>query len=132
MFSDSRGRWLCREWPPATPAVPKAAFFSIPTTYDGGSDPKRLRLLSPSAIHVIHLNDYPADPPRQTITDANRILPGDGIAPLTEVFRNLRDSGFNGHLSLELFNRDYWKRSPVKVAREGVEKMRAVVRKAFA
>jgi len=98
--------------------------------YKGGSDPDGLRLLSGSAIHVIHLNDYPADPPRQTITDANRIFPGDGIAPLTEIFRDLRQAGFDGYLSLELFNRDYWKRSPVKVAREGIEKMRAVVRNA--
>ena len=100
--------------------------------YKGGSDPNGLRLLSSSAIHVIHLNDYPADPPRQTITDANRIFPGDGIAPLTEIFRNMRDAGFKGYLSLELFNRDYWKRSPIKVAKEGIQKMRAVVRKAFA
>jgi sugar phosphate isomerase/epimerase len=89
-------------------------------------------LLSGAAIHVIHMNDYPTDPPRATITDANRIFPGDGIAPLDQIVRNLRGAGFTGYLSLELFNRDYWKRSPVKVAKQGIEKMRAVVRKAFA
>ena len=99
--------------------------------YKGGSDPNGLRLLSGAAIHVIHLNDYPADPPRATISDANRIYPGEGIAPLTAIFRNLRNAGFNGYLSLELFNRDYWKRSPVKVAKEGIDKMRAAVKKAF-
>jgi 2-keto-myo-inositol isomerase len=99
--------------------------------YKGGSDPNGLRLLSGLAVHVIHVNDYPADPPRETITDASRIFPGDGIAPLGEILRNMRDAGFCGYLSLELFNRDYWKRSPVKVAKEGMEKMRAVVRKTF-
>jgi 2-keto-myo-inositol isomerase len=99
--------------------------------YKGGSDPNGLRLLSGAAIHVIHMNDYPADPPRQTITDASRIFPGDGIAPLSQILHNLREGGFSGYLSLELFNRDYWKRSPVKVANEGIEKMRAVVRKTF-
>ncbi len=96
--------------------------------YKGGSDPNGLRLLSGSAIHVIHMNDYPADPPRQSITDARRIFPGDGIAPLGEILRNMRDGGFHGYLSLELFNGEYWKRSPVKVAKEGIEKMRNVVR----
>lgn len=83
-------------------------------------------------MHVLHTNDYPAEPPRETINDSSRLYPGDGIAPLTQILRDLRDIGFNGFLSLELFNRDYWKRSPVKVAREGIEKMREVVRKAMA
>ena len=100
--------------------------------YKGGSFPNGLRLLTGAAIHVIHLNDYPADPPRQTINDSSRVFPGDGVAPLSEIFRNLRDAGFVGYLSLELFNRDYWKRSPVKVAKEGIEKMRGAVVKAFA
>ena len=34
--------------------------------------------------------------------------------------------------SLELFNRDYWKQDPQTVARTGLEKMRAIVRSAFA
>ena len=32
--------------------------------------------------------------------------------------RDLRRIGFRGVLSLELFNRDYWKQDPVAVARE--------------
>jgi hypothetical protein len=31
-------------------------------------------------------------------------------------------------LSLELFNRDYWKQDALEVARTGLQKMRAVVR----
>lgn len=112
---------------------PKACILpDVYHLYKGGSDLNGLRLLSSSAVHVIHMNDYPASPPREAITDANRIFPGDGIAPLGEILRNMRDAGFRGSLSLELFNRDYWKRSPIKVAKEGIEKMRAVVRKAFA
>ncbi len=112
---------------------PKACILpDVYHLYKGGSDPNGLRLLSAAAVHVIHMNDYPANPPRETITDAHRVFPGDGIAPLSDILRNMRDAGFRGHLSLELFNRDYWKRSPVKVAKEGIEKMRAVVRKALA
>jgi hypothetical protein len=32
---------------------------------------------------------------------------------------------------LELFNRDYWKQSPLKVAQTGIDKMRAAVQKAL-
>ena len=79
-----------------------------------------------------HVNDYPAQPPRGQITDAQRVYPGDGVAPLGDIFRMLREIGFRGALSLELFNRDYWRHEPAVVARTGLEKMRAVVRKSLA
>lgn len=95
--------------------------------YKGGSGFTGVNLLAGSAMHVLHMNDYPADPPRETITDAQRIYPGDGIAPLKTLLRDLRRIGFRGTLSLELFNREYWKRDALAVARTGLEKMRAVV-----
>ena len=87
-------------------------------------------MLSPAALQVIHMNDYPADPPRASITDAQRVYPGDGVAPLKEVVRTLERIGFRGVLSLELFNRDYWKQDAATVARTGLEKMKAIVRAA--
>lgn len=99
--------------------------------YKGGSDFEGVKLLSSAAVHVFHVNDYPADPPRAMIADANRVYPGDGVAPLKPVLRTLRDSGFRGYLSLELFNRDYWKQDPFEVARTGLEKMRTTVQHAL-
>ena len=108
---------------------PKACL--LPDVYHlhkGGSSVSGLSLLGPEAIHVFHMNDYPADPPRSAITDAHRVYPGDGVAPLKEIVRTLRSIGFHGMLSLELFNRDYWMQDPNAVARTGLDKMRAVVR----
>jgi sugar phosphate isomerase/epimerase len=96
--------------------------------YKGGSGYGGLRLLSGSAVQVIHMNDYPANPARAEITDAYRIYPGDGIAPFKEIFRTLRAIGFRGALSLELFNRDYWQRDALAVVRAGLDKMRAAVK----
>jgi 2-keto-myo-inositol isomerase len=96
--------------------------------YKGGSSFHGLKLLSGSAMHVIHFNDYPATPARNAITDAQRVYPGDGIAPLKDILRDLRTIGFRGFLSLELFNRDYWNQDALLVARTGLEKMRAQVR----
>jgi 2-keto-myo-inositol isomerase len=100
--------------------------------YKGGSDVAGLRLLNGAAMHVFHVNDYPAAPPRKEITDAHRVFPGDGIAPLDMLFRALRDNGFRGMLSLEIFNREYWTQDPLFVARTGLDKMRAAVQKALA
>lgn len=95
--------------------------------YKGGSNLNAIHLLNGAALPVLHFNDYPADPPRNAITDAQRVYPGDGVAPLKEILRTLKAIGFHGALSLELFNRDYWKQDPLAVARTGLEKMRAVV-----
>jgi len=99
--------------------------------YKGGSDFSGLLMLNGAKMHVFHINDYPADPPRQTISDADRVYPGDGVAPLTSILRDLAASGFSGMLSLEVFNRQYWKQDPLEVARLGLKKMKAVVRKTF-
>jgi quercetin dioxygenase-like cupin family protein len=83
-----------------------------------------------AAMHVLHMNDYPAQPPREKITDAERVYPGDGVAPVVQILRDLHASGFRGMLSLELFNRELWKQDPFAVARTGLEKMKALVAKA--
>ena len=71
------------------------------------------------------MNDYPAAPPREQITDAARVYPGEGVAPLDLVLGQLREIGFNGVLSLELFNPAYWKQDAFTVAKTGLEKMKA-------
>jgi sugar phosphate isomerase/epimerase len=100
--------------------------------YKGGSDFEGLRMINGAAIHVFHMNDYPDNPPRATIGDAHRVYPGDGVAPLSKILRDIDASGFRGMLSLELFNRDYWQQDALDVARTGLEKMREAVQKAFA
>ena len=93
--------------------------------YKGGSDFTGLSLLGPSAIGIFHVNDYPKID-RAKIVDADRVYPGDGVAPLKEVFAVLRKMGYRGFVSLELFNREYWKQDPNVVAKTGLEKMKAV------
>ncbi len=99
--------------------------------YKGGSDFTGLKLLSAQAIHVFHLNDYPAEPPRDRISDRDRVYPGDGIAPLTQILRDLHANAGRAVLSLELFNPTYWKQDPLTVAKTGLAKMRAAVNKAL-
>ena len=98
--------------------------------YKGGSEFNGLRMISSEAIQVFHMNDYPKDFPRTSIKDADRVYPGDGIAPLGEILRTLFSAGFRGVLSLELFNPEYWKQDPLLVAKTGLEKMKESVAKA--
>lgn len=99
--------------------------------YKGGSQIEGLKLLAGSSMHVFHFNDYPAMPARAEIKDAQRVFPGDGVAPLDEILRTLRDIGFRGVLSLELFNAEYWNQDALLVARTGLDKMRAAVKRAL-
>jgi sugar phosphate isomerase/epimerase len=108
---------------------PKACILTdVFHLYKGGSGFGGLRLLSAAALPLMHMNDFPADPPREKITDAQRVYPGDGVAPLKSLFRDLKGIGFQGYLSLEVFNREYWKQDAAVTARTGLEKMRAAVR----
>jgi sugar phosphate isomerase/epimerase len=100
--------------------------------YKSGSSFASLNQINGAALHVIHVNDYPAADDPSKLTDANRVYPGDGIAPYSQILRDLRDTGFRGYLSLELFNRDYYKLSAEENARTGLEKTRAVVKKSLA
>ncbi len=99
--------------------------------YKGGSGFQGLKLLGKNAIHVFHLNDYPASPARQAITDADRVYPGDGVAPLKEVFRDLRSNGYQGMLSIELFNKAYWNQDAATVLSTAIGKLRRVVKASF-
>jgi len=111
---------------------PKACLLpDVYHIYKGGSDFAGLKQLSTHAIQVFHLNDYPADPPRETIGDRDRVYPGDGIAPLTQIIRDLHANGSRAFLSLELFNPNYWKQDPLEVAKTGLAKMKGAVGKAL-
>lgn len=98
--------------------------------YKGGSPLTGLRALQGDVLPLFHVNDYPSIPP-ETIKDADRVYPGDGIAPLKTLLRDLRSIGFHGVLSLELFNAEYYKQDPLTVARTGLEKLREVVHQSF-
>jgi sugar phosphate isomerase/epimerase len=99
--------------------------------YKGGSDFNGLKKISAQAIDVFHMNDYPAEPPRATISDRDRIYPGDGIAPLTQILSDLNANGSRAVLSLELFNPTYWQQDPLTVAKTGLAKMQDAVHKAL-
>ena len=95
--------------------------------YKGGSKFEGLKLMGKAAMHCFHMNDYPADPPRESIKDEHRVYPTDGVAPLKEILGYLVANDCRTWLSLELFNRGYWQQPAEEVARTGLAKMKAAV-----
>ena len=100
--------------------------------YKSGAPFTALKQINGAALHVMHLNDYPQAADSSTLNDGNRIYPGDGVAPLQQIFRDLRDSGFRGYFSLELFNKEYWAKSADENLKTAMDKIRATVRAAMA
>ena len=94
--------------------------------YKGGSPLAGLKMLNAAALPIFHVNDYPDIAPA-TIGDADRVWPGDGVAPLGETFGILREIGFDGYVSLELFNPNYWQGDALQTAKTGRAKLRAVL-----
>jgi 2-keto-myo-inositol isomerase len=78
-------------------------------------------------LGLVHVNDYPGSPARNEITDADRVYPGDGLAPWAEIMADLNKIGYQGMLSLELFNQAYWDLGPDAAAKEGIAKLKACV-----
>jgi sugar phosphate isomerase/epimerase len=107
---------------------PKACLLpDVYHIFKGGSQFGGLALLNDSAIHAFHMNDYPDSPVREEMNDSHRVYPGDGIAPLSDILNMIGGNGRSVALSLELFNRDYWKQDALTVAKTGLAKMKAAV-----
>jgi 2-keto-myo-inositol isomerase len=50
------------------------------------------------------------------LTDAHRLLPGLGVLPLKEIIEALRQIGYDGVASVEIFRPEYWERDPFELA----------------
>ncbi|MFW6162660.1 MAG: sugar phosphate isomerase/epimerase family protein [Planctomycetota bacterium] len=72
--------------------------------------------LGDAPITFVHLNDV-ANAPRETLTDTERVLPGDGVLPLADVMARVEATGYDGYYSLELFDRTLWEQPPAEAAR---------------
>lgn len=90
-------------------------FFAGKSTLDS------IKVIDARKLVVFHINDV--EPmPKDQITDANRLFPGDGVIPLKEIIAAVRATGFDGVASVEIFRPEYWQREPGSVAKEAWQK----------
>jgi len=96
--------------------------------YRGGNSYDSLNLINLARLPVFHINDYPADPPREQLNDRYRVYPGDGICPFEKIIPQMRENGFNGAFSVELFNEEYCRNNTVEqVLATTLEKTKKVI-----
>ncbi len=91
--------------------------------FRGGSGYETLNMISGHMIEIFHMNDFPSTIKRTDQKDADRVYPGDGAAPMQKIMQMLSGMGGTMHLSLELFNPDYWEKDALEVSRTGLQKM---------
>jgi 2-keto-myo-inositol isomerase len=94
--------------------------------YKGNTPLDTLSFINPDINPILHMNDYPATLSRAVITDADRIYPGDGVAPIKQILQILRHREEPLILSAELFNAAYYKQDALSVAKTALAKMKAV------
>jgi 2-keto-myo-inositol isomerase len=88
-----------------------------------------LDMIRPGEIGHVHFQDVP-DMPWELLDLSTRIIPGDGISPLTQILGKLSEKGYSGPLSVELFLPKFQQGDPYEVAREIRQKSEAVMRQA--
>lgn len=88
-----------------------------------------LDMIRSGEIGHVHFQDVP-DMPRELLDLTTRIIPGDGISPLTKILAKLAEKGYAGPLSVELFLPKFQQGDPFEIAREIRVKSEAVMRQA--
>lgn len=94
--------------------------------YTGPSKFEDLQLLTSQNLGFVQLCDL-AGVPRELASDSDRILPGDGDFHLTPILNQLRTLGYQGWVSVELFNPDLWRMKPVQVAEATITALRRIL-----
>src|SRR5207248_1997015 len=70
--------------------------------YAGGSRLDDIARVPIDKLFVVHLNGC-EDLPRDQLTDAHRLYPGEGPIPIEAILRALQTRGFDGTCSVEIF-----------------------------
>ena len=85
--------------------------------------------IKPGEIIHAHLNDT-QDLPRELLDLQSRVIPGDGVAPLAKILRKLREKGYTGPMSVELFLPKFQQADPFALAQEIQRKSEAIFKQA--
>jgi sugar phosphate isomerase/epimerase len=105
---------------------PMMDFFHF---WSGLSKFEDLDLLQHGELAHAHFQDT-ADVPKELYDNNSRLIPGDGIAPLTKILHKLQEKGYAGALSVELFLPELVNGDPQETAQKIRDKAEVVLHKA--
>jgi len=84
--------------------------------YAGNSSFEAIETLDPEKLFVFHINDA-ENLPKENLTDAHRLYPGEGILPIKEIKERFDRIGYDRMVSIEIFRPEYWDENPFEVAK---------------
>ncbi len=88
-----------------------------------------IRSIPRQDLLIVHLNDA-EDRPISELQDSHRLHIGRGILPLQEDLALLREIGYDGYVSVEIFRPEYWAQPVQQVIRETKETLDAELARA--
>lgn len=98
--------------------------------YKGPSKPEDLAGLTRDTLAWVQFSDV-AGVPRELMTDADRVLPGDGDFQFAPVVDALTRIGYDGYVSLEVTNSVIWEMKLTQVAELGLMALTRVIESRF-
>lgn len=96
-------------------------------SWNSNSSLELLRTIPAGRISHYHIDDAAPDKPPATQTDPDRVMLGEGQIPLAAEIEVLKEIGYEGTVSLELFNPQLWEQDPADVLKIGIEQMRELL-----
>lgn len=85
--------------------------------YAGNSTFEAIDKMNPDKLFIFHINDA-ENLPKENLTDAHRLYPGEGILPIREIKAHFDKIGYDRMVSIEIFRPQYWNEDPFEVARK--------------
>ena len=93
----------------------------------GPSRTEDLKYLTNQNLFHVQVCDV-ADRPRELAQDSDRIFPGEGDCPIDAVMRHLKAIDYQGAVSLEVMNPQFWSIPPKQVGEVGITSVRALLK----
>jgi 2-keto-myo-inositol isomerase len=88
--------------------------------YAGNSSFEAIERMNPDKLFIFHINDA-ENLPKDELTDAHRLYPGEGILPIKEIKAKFDQIGYDRMVSIEIFRPEYWNQDPFAVAKKARE-----------
>ncbi len=85
--------------------------------YAGNSTFEAIDSMKPEKLFIFHINDA-EDLPKEHLTDAQRLYPGEGILPIAKIKEHFDKIGYDRMVSVEIFRPEYWDQDPFEVAKK--------------
>ncbi len=92
-------------------------------SWNSESTREMLQAIPVEAISHYHIDDAAPDIPPRSQTDPDRVMVGEGVIDLHAEVRMLKEKGYAGAISLELFSRELWERDPLEVLQVGRDRI---------